>query len=242
MKRKALITARNESEFVSKLGRVLANEAYIMVENEPSCMIVEIKDLDVNEMIAAIGMFEKEELNGKKCDGIAIRDAIKDNSKIVEISYEPVLQIRPQKMEIMENTEQEQIKAIKQIIDERVETTLGQVQGRHGNVIKTVDTVIIARDIVNAGYSDVSEYKAEIERLKAENEKLRNEKWNAQDDLDCYCDEMPNKIKQAKIDVLNKVKERAVGLAAIETYHICNLIDELIKEIRAQWKIYSKLS
>ena len=66
-------------------------------------------------------------------------------------------------------TKQEQIKAIKQIIDERVETTLGQVQGRHGNVIKTVDTVIIARDIVNAGYGEVSEYKAEIERLKDEN-------------------------------------------------------------------------
>lgn len=70
-------------------------------------------------------------------------------------------------------TEQEQIKAIKQIIDERVETTLGQVQGRHGNVIKTVDTIIIARDIVNAGYGDVFEYKAEIERLKAEYEKLQ---------------------------------------------------------------------
>ena len=90
-------------------------------------------------------------------------------------------------------TEQEQIKAIKQIIDERVETTLGQVQGRHGNVIKTGDTVIIARDIVNAGYGD---------------------------------------IRQAQIDVLNKVKERAVGLAAIETYHICNLIDELINEVQ----------
>ena len=90
-------------------------------------------------------------------------------------------------------TEQEQIKSIKQIIDERVETTLGQVQGRHGNVIKTVDTIIIARDIVEAGYGDV---------------------------------------KQAQIDVLNKVKERAVGLAAIETYHICNLIDKIIKEVQ----------
>ena len=39
-------------------------------------------------------------------------------------------------------------------------------------------------------------------------------------------------IKQAKIEVLNKVKERAIGLAAIETYHICNLIDELIKEVQ----------
>ena len=103
MKQKTLITARSESEFVSKLGRVLANEAHIMVENKPNRMIVEIKDLDVNEMIAAIGLFEKEELNGKKGDGIAIRDVIKDNSKMVEINYEPISRpIRPEKIEIME--------------------------------------------------------------------------------------------------------------------------------------------
>ena len=59
-------------------------------------------------------------------------------------------------------TEQEQIKAIKQIIDERVETTLGYVQGRHGNVIKTVDTIIIARDIVEAGYGDVKQAKIDV--------------------------------------------------------------------------------
>ena len=127
-------------------------------------------------------------------------------------------------------TEQEQIKAIKQIIDERVETTLGYVQGRHGNVIKTVDTIIIARDIVDAGYGDVSEYKAEIERLEEKCEELRNEKWNAQDDLDCYCDEMPNKIKRAQIDVLNKLKEKldsAPNGWAYTTY-----IDELIEEVQ----------
>ena len=59
-------------------------------------------------------------------------------------------------------TEQEQIKSIKKIIDERVETTLGQVQGRHGNVIKTVDTIIIARDIVEAGYGDVKQAKIDV--------------------------------------------------------------------------------
>ena len=37
---------------------------------------------------------------------------------------------------------------------------------------------------------------------------------------------------KSKIDVLNEVKERAVGLAAIETYHICNLIDKLIEELK----------
>lgn len=96
-------------------------------------------------------------------------------------------------------TEQEQIKAIKQIIDERVETTLGQVQGRHDNVIKTVDTVIIARDIVNAGYGD---------------------------------------IRQAQIDVLNKLKERAIGYTFLgEKLATETDIDELIKEVQ-NGKIY----
>lgn len=36
--------------------------------------------------------------------------------------------------------------------------------------------------------------------------------------------------KQAKIDVLNELTVKAVSLSAIETYHICNLVDELLKE------------
>lgn len=75
----------------------------------------------------------------------------------------------------------------------------------------------------------VSEQEKEIERLQDKCEELRNEKWDAQDDLDCYCDEMPNKIKQAQIDVLNKAKEKldsAPNGWAYTTY-----IDELIKEV-----------
>ena len=84
-----------------------------------------------------------------------------------------------------------------------------------------------------AGYGDVSEYKAEIARLKAENKSQERENGFLK-----YCQclthgvDGSNHIKRAKIDVLNEVKERAVGLAAIETYHICNLIDELIKEVQ----------
>lgn len=58
-----------------------------------------------------------------------------------------------------------------------------------------------------AGYGDISEYKAEIERLKAE-------------------------VKQAKIDTLNKVKDvldNAPNGWAYTTY-----IDELIEEIEKQ--------
>lgn len=88
-----------------------------------------------------------------------------------------------------------------------------------------------SEDNYSRAFERLKAQEREIERLKDKCEELRNEKWNAQDDLDCYCDEMPNKIKRAKIDMLNELKERAVGLAAIETYHICNLIDELIKEV-----------
>lgn len=136
-------------------------------------------------------------------------------------------------------TEQEQIKAIKQIIDERVETNLGQVQGRHGNVIKTVDTVIIARDIIEAGYGDVSEYKAEIERLKKENKSQERE-----NDFLKYCQclthgiDGSNHIKKAQIDVLNKLKEKYGFYSCYswpcDTKSLTEIIDELIKEIEEQ--------
>ena len=134
-------------------------------------------------------------------------------------------------------TEQEQIKAIKQIIDERVETNLGQVQGRHGNVIKTVDTVIIARDIIEAGYGDVSEYKAEIERLKDEIIYLERKiaiRDNALKDRDKAIEMLEGKqdtiVKQAKIDVLNELKEKCkFDGHTVAVYK--NDIDELIKEV-----------
>ena len=129
-------------------------------------------------------------------------------------------------------TEQEQIKAIKKIIDERVETTLGQVQGRHGNVIKTVDTVIIARDIIDAGYGDVSEYKAEIERLRTTLGQCNTELNSALENLKSQCreiGELKAEVKQAQIDVLNKVKEHlffGVSLGFLRLY-----VDELIEEV-----------
>lgn len=130
-------------------------------------------------------------------------------------------------------TEQEQIKAIKQIIDERVETTLGQVQGRHDNVIKTVDTVIIARDIVDAGYGDVSEYKAEIERLRTTLGQCNTELNSALESLKSQCreiGELKAKVKQAQIDILNRAKtklSRSNDFVDICSWHI----DKLIKEV-----------
>ena len=93
--------------------------------------------------------------------------------------------------------------------------------------------------LVKEGYGEVSEYKAEIERLKDEIIYLERKiaiRDNALKDRDKAIEMLEGKqdtiVKQAKIDVLNKVIERAVRLAAIETYHICNLIDKIIKEVQ----------
>ncbi len=143
-------------------------------------------------------------------------------------------------------TEQEQIKAIKQIIDERVETTLGQVQGRHDNVIKTVDTIIIARDIVEAGYGDVSEYKAEIERLRQE---VRDTDKMARNTIEQYKNNYDNAFerlkaqereigklkagtKQAKIDVLNKIKNCREATDSDCYPYLERIVNKLIKEVQ----------
>lgn len=98
---------------------------------------------------------------------------------------------------------------------------------------------ICATFLVDAGYGNVSEYKAEIERLRTTLGQCNTELNSALESLKSQCRKigaLKAGTKQDKIDVLNKVKERAVGLAAIETYHICNLIDELIKEVENEQK------
>ena len=52
-----------------------------------------------------------------------------------------------------------------------------------------------------------NELKAENERLKEKCEELRNEKWDAQDDLDCYYDEMPTRINQAVKKFADEIKD-----------------------------------
>lgn len=81
----------------------------------------------------------------------------------------------------------------------------------------------------------IIEQEKEIERLRTTLGQCNTELNSALESLKSQCreiGELKAGNKQAQIDVLNKVKERAVGLAAIETYHICNLIDELIKEVQ----------
>ena len=89
--------------------------------------------------------------------------------------------------------------------------------GREPDICANVDTEHClykeyAERLIESGYGKVSEYEAEIERLKAEK-------------------------KQAKIDVLNKLKKRARTSYVLDDFILGSVvfskdIDELIKEVQ----------
>lgn len=118
-----------------------------------------------------------------------------------------------------------------------------------------------AERLIESGYGNVSEYKAEIERLKSKNEQSRklgilgyeatvefiddvvSEPFAACKDIEKYAKQFRNRIisvnekeiKQAKIDVLNKLKKKYGFYSCYswncDTKSLNEIIDELIKEV-----------
>ena len=117
--------------------------------------------------------------------------------------------------------------------------------GREPDICANVDTQHClykeyAERLIESGYGDVSEYKAEIERLKAEFKQLET---NAEilargiRDLNHENYELTEKIKQAKIDVLNELKDKMfereyMGVKYKERIFYESEIDEMIAEVQ----------
>lgn len=107
----------------------------------------------------------------------------------------------------------------------------------------------IVEALHEAGYGDVSEYKAEIEQLKSEKEKLkikcddlkRLSDWQREEikmlkaEVNKGCDNCET-IKQGQVDVLKELKTRHDYAIKNMGYpwDISQQIDELIKEIEKQ--------
>ena len=108
-----------------------------------------------------------------------------------------------------------------------------------------------AEELIENGYGDVSEYKAEIERLRTTLGQCNTELNSALESLKSQCreiGELKAGTKQAQIDILNKVKDivfdylcvknikEAEALSLLDstlTYDVVTCgIDELIKEVQ----------
>ena len=107
---------------------------------------------------------------------------------------------------------------------------------------------LCADELIKRGYGDVSEYKTEIERLKAEFKQLET---NAEilargvRDLNHENYQLTEKIKQAQIDVLNRVMtyinnkiendygdmSDSVKYLTVDIDDFDDFMDELIKEV-----------
>lgn len=95
-----------------------------------------------------------------------------------------------------------------------------------------------AEQLVENGYGDVSEYKAEIEQLKAKNKSQERE-----NDFLKFCQclthgvDGSNHIKQAQIDVLKELREQSVhcdqwNCKVVPIEYIDDLIEEVENETR----------
>ena len=81
-----------------------------------------------------------------------------------------------------------------------------------------------------AGKEQIRQLKETNEHLEEKCEELLNEKWDAQDDLDCYYDEMPTRIKQAVQDFAEKIKAKSYVTNYCREVVEIDKIDELLKE------------
>ena len=97
----------------------------------------------------------------------------------------------------------------------------------------------IAVALVKEGYGKTSEYKAEIERLRTTLGQCNTELNSALGSLKSQCREIGElraKVKQAKIDVLNELREKYATSGSVNsnwtTIIFVDDIDELIKEVQ----------
>ena len=119
--------------------------------------------------------------------------------------------------------------------------------GREPDICANVDTEHClykeyAERLIESGYGKVSEYEAEIEQLKDEIIYLERKiaiRDNALKDRDKAIEMLEDKqdtiVKQAKIDVLNELREKYATSGSVNsnwaTIIFVDDIDELIKEV-----------
>lgn len=131
-------------------------------------------------------------------------------------------------------TRQEQIEAMKLAIPQTIVAYDMNPKGQH---LYGEQRLQIAEALIQAGYGDVSEYKAEMRELKADLDHqidATNDAENLASHLQYDLDEARAQLKtqkQAKIDVLNQLKsniaEDGISVEICIWWHIDKLIEEV---------------
>ena len=101
--------------------------------------------------------------------------------------------------------------------------------GREPDICANVDTEHClykeyAERLIESGYSDVSEYKAEIERLNSNNGFLKCVISHSKDMMD-------EAVKEAQIDVLNKIKNCREATDSDCYPYLERIVNKLIEEV-----------
>ena len=125
-------------------------------------------------------------------------------------------------------TEQEQI--------EQIEKVLKYAVADYKHLKKKGVCYCYAETLIESGYGDVSEYKAEIERLKADLDHqidATNDAENLASHLQYDLDETR---KQAQIDVLNKLKDRYglyyLSVFGVKERMLADILNPMIEELK----------
>ena len=121
-------------------------------------------------------------------------------------------------------TKQEQIEKMMLDVPQTIAAYDANPRGQH---LYGEQRLQIAEILYDKGYGDISEYKAEIERLKAEND--TNMQYIRMMGIQSHIKTSNEQVKQAQIDILNKVKEKLDSAPNGRAY--TGYIDDLIEEV-----------
>lgn len=121
-------------------------------------------------------------------------------------------------------TKQEQIEKMMLDVPQTIVAYDANPRGQH---LYGEQRLQIAEILYDKGYGDISEYKAEIERLKAEND--TNMQYIRMMGIQSHIKTSNEQVKQAQIDILNKAKEKLDS--APNGWAYTGYIDDLIEEV-----------
>lgn len=122
-------------------------------------------------------------------------------------------------------TKQEQIEKMMLDVPQTIAAYDANPKGQH---LYGEQRLQIAEILYDKGYGDISEYKAEIERLKAEND--TNMQYIRMMGIQSHIKTSNEQVKQAQIDILNKAKKKLDS--APNGWAYTGYIDDLIEEVQ----------